>query len=150
MTENGQDIKRTARDRKMEDRKMTAATQHASGRATTRNSQLTTLNCRTSFTLIELLVVIAIIAILAAMLMPALESARDAALTTSCVNKIRTLGQAHVMFANDYDGELPYQHHTRDKRPHQNLNSTWIFALVPYVGGAYYDERGNKALKPTE
>ncbi|MFP4029270.1 MAG: type II secretion system protein [Candidatus Brocadiia bacterium] len=56
------------------------------------------------FTLIELLVVIAIIAILAAMLMPALERARDAARTTACVGQIRQFGLGYQLYVNDHDG----------------------------------------------
>ena len=59
------------------------------------------------FTLIELLVVIAIIAILAAMLMPALERAREAARASSCVNRQRNSSLALLFYANDYDGWYP-------------------------------------------
>ena len=59
-----------------------------------------------TFTLIELLVVIAIIAILAAMLMPALEAARDSALTARCQGQLKQIGQATYFYAGDNDGYL--------------------------------------------
>ena len=82
--------------------------------------------CR--FTLIELLVVIAIIAILAAMLLPALSSARARARSTHCLNNCKQIGLGTLMYANTYEDFLP---------PHYAKNPDYTSENISW-GGIYW------------
>ena len=86
-----------------------------------------------SFTLIELLVVIAIIAILAAILLPALNSARERGRTTSCVNNAKQLMLVFHNYADDNDDYLPNGYYTGVSTLDQGSYQTYIMDYIAHL-----------------
>ena len=93
---------------------------------------------RTGFTLVELLVVIAIIGVLVALLLPAIQAARDAARRGSCSNNLKQLGLAMHNY-HDARKTFPYAEITfpsdTSYMSYPYRGPTWVVAILPFVEG---------------
>ena len=104
------------------------------------------MNRRNSFTLIELLAVIAIIAILAGMLLPALNQARERARAIHCTANLKQLGSAQLLYAGESGDRFIPLHYAESGGNEMRWYST-IMAYVGRTGNA--SERENMSKKVT-
>ena len=79
------------------------------------------------FTLVELLMVIAIVGLLMALLLPAVQQAREAARTASCASNLKQIGLATIQFCDTHGGRFPKTSHDTE------LDKCWIFTIAPFL-----------------
>src|SRR5688572_14678695 len=100
---------------------------------------------RAAFTLVELLVVIAIIGILIALLLPAVQAAREAARRTHCTNNLKQIAIGMHNFHSVYN-TLPHGtsyglSSTSTVLPGTNRSGTWASSILPFIEQeALYEE----------
>lgn len=88
---------------------------------------------KAAFTLVELLVVIAIIGSLVALLLPAVQSARESARSAACKNNLRQIGLAIHQFCDTHRGEFPQLDHLLAEGQYAEDSPSWIFTLAPHL-----------------
>src|SRR4051812_6898312 len=87
---------------------------------------------RRAFTLVELLVVIAIIGVLVALLLPAVQSAREAARRMQCTNKLKQMALA-ALNIHDSKGTFPSGHRCTYDGTTTAYYMNWGIQLLPYL-----------------
>jgi len=91
-------------------------------------------SARRGFTLVELLVVLAIITMLAALLFPVLAQAREQARRTTCLSQMRQIGQAHLLYVQDWDECFPnWMEAGPPRRGPFGARCYWTEFLQPYL-----------------